>query len=472
MFPAPQSGDLPMADRKLQSKMKAVLQNLEALRTEHQTMRLNFSAGIISDPDKEEIVNRNFQNIDLGIGEVRLIIALMSHLQNIDVERQKLRLQVKRLCQENTWLRDEVQTSQKFLLKSELLVVQLEEEKKQLEFAASVKKYDDFLEGEDIREKLNGDPTLELFPEDEPSDRRLSKLSPTSSINFGDYEVSARLRTIHNLAIHYASQGKYEVAVPLCKQALEDLEREHGHEHPDVATMLNILALVYRDQGNYKEATRLMSEALEIRVRCLGECHPSVAATLNNLAVLYGKNGRYKDAEPLCKRALAIRENVLGGDHPDVAKQLNNLALLCQNQGKHGEVEVYSRKALDIFEMQLGVDDPNVTKTKCNLAACCLKLRKYKEAEELLKEVLLKAHDKEFAEAHDGEQNGETVDNATYGKTGAWHETAPVYSPTVKTVVKHLATLCHKQGKFEAADRLKHDTFRSKNEILDVLGQA
>lgn len=29
-------------------------------------------------------------------------------------------------------------------------------------------------------------------------------------------------------------------------QALEDLEKSSGHNHPDVATMLNILALVYR----------------------------------------------------------------------------------------------------------------------------------------------------------------------------------------------------------------------------------
>lgn len=62
----------------------------------------------------------------------------------------------------------------------------------------------------------------------------------------GGYEIPARLRTLHNLVIQYASQGRYEVAVPLCKQALEDLEKTSGHDHPDVATMLNILALVYR----------------------------------------------------------------------------------------------------------------------------------------------------------------------------------------------------------------------------------
>lgn len=65
----------------------------------------------------------------------------------------------------------------------------------------------------------------------------------------GGYEIPARLRTLHNLVIQYASQGRYEVAVPLCKQALEDLEKKTGHDHPDVATMLNILALVYRWGG-------------------------------------------------------------------------------------------------------------------------------------------------------------------------------------------------------------------------------
>jgi hypothetical protein len=70
---------------------------------------------------------------------------------------------------------------------------------------------------------------------------------------------------------------------------LEDLQRSCGNEHPDVATMLNILALVYRDQQKYKEASHLLNEALSIREKCLGDSHPAVAATLNNLAVLHGK---------------------------------------------------------------------------------------------------------------------------------------------------------------------------------------
>jgi kinesin light chain len=111
-------------------------------------------------------------------------------------------------------------------------------------------------------------------------------MSPTPPSQFvqqasAGYEIPARLRTLHNLVIQYASQGRYEVAVPLCKQALEDLERTSGRDHPDVATMLNILALVYRDQNKYKEAAKLLNDALAIREKTLGENHPAVSQTNN-----------------------------------------------------------------------------------------------------------------------------------------------------------------------------------------------
>jgi len=293
------------------------------------------------------------------------------------------------------------------------------------------------------------------------------------------YEIPARLRTLHNLVIQYASQGRYEVAVPLCKQALEDLEKTSGHDHPDVATMLNILALVYRDQNKYKEAANLLNDALAIREKTLGENHPAVAATLNNLAVLYGKRGKYKDAEPLCKRALEIREKVLGSDHPDVAKQLNNLALLCQNQGKYEEVERYYQRALEIYESKLGQDDPNVAKTKNNLASAYLKQGKYNEAEVLYKQVLTRAHEKEFGSiddknkpiwqiAEDREENKNRKDNLPYGEYGGWHKAAKVDSPTVTTTLKNLGALYRRQGKYEAAETLEDCALRSRKEALDV----
>ena len=203
----------------------------------------------------------------------------------MEAEKQKLRSQVKRLCQENAWLRDELATTQQRLQASEQAVAQLEEEKKHLEFMNSIKKYDTETSGGDIGENSTAsggggsiadglgnalDQSMistkdaDIFGDDEEVKQGGADVSANAGstsqysvqqANAG-YEIPARLRTLHNLVIQYASQGRYEVAVPLCKQALEDLEKTSGHDHPDVATMLNILALVYRDQVSCVQARK------------------------------------------------------------------------------------------------------------------------------------------------------------------------------------------------------------------------
>lgn len=388
-----------MTHDEIVSNTKIVLQGLEALRVEHASLVSGAEESIANatadDLERTVMLRKNMDSIDLGLGEAHMMLSLVQHMQHVEAEKQKLKTQVRRLYQENAWLRDELANTQQKLQTSEQAVAQLEEEKKHMEFMTQMRVYDDPENGgsgsSGEQAEKRPDPVVELFPEDN-EDGDGEHMLPTPPNQFAnqansEYEIPARLRTLHNLVIQYASQGRYEVAVPLCKQALEDLERASGHDHPDVATMLNILALVYRDQNKYKEAANLLNDALTIREKTLGPNHPAVAATLNNLAVLYGKRGKYKDAEPLCKRALEIREKVLGQDHPDVAKQLNNLALLCQNQGKYSEVEVYYQRALAIYESKLGPDDPNVAKTKNNLASCFLKQGKYKEAEVLYKQV-------------------------------------------------------------------------------------
>jgi len=301
-------------------------------------------------------------------------------------------------------------------------------------------------------------------------------MSPQSGGGSIGMEIPSRLKTLHNLVVQYASQGRYEVAVPLCRQALEDLEKTSGHDHPDVATMLNILALVFRNQNRFKEAANLLNDALAIREKTLGKDHPAVAATLNNLAVLHAKRNKFKEAEPLCQRALEIREKVLGKDHPDVAKQLNNLALLCQNQHKYQEVEQYYKRAIEIYTKKLGPDDPNVAKTKNNLASAYLKQGKYKEAEQLYREVLTAASEKDEVISSSALQMPNTTSSQNLNKQlennyvsqGSWHKASKVDNPTVTTTLKNLVTLYRKQGRTEAADQLDTCAVKIKKDVSRI----
>uniref|UniRef100_A0A668AGX1 Kinesin light chain n=1 Tax=Myripristis murdjan TaxID=586833 RepID=A0A668AGX1_9TELE len=440
-----------LSQEEIISNTKLVIQGLEALKNEHNSilhslletikcLKKDEEANLVH--EKSNLLRKSVEMIELGLGEAQVRWG--------------------RVC--CLWFLLSVRGSNGMFCH---MLYQQEEK-----------------DGETPKDSLD-----DLFPNDEEEHgqgmQHQHNSAAVAAAQQGGYEIPARLRTLHNLVIQYASQGRYEVAVPLCKQALEDLEKTSGHDHPDVATMLNILALVYRDQNKYKEAAHLLNDALSIREKTLGKDHPAVAATLNNLAVLYGKRGKYKEAEPLCKRALEIREKVLGKDHPDVAKQLNNLALLCQNQGKYEEVEYYYCRALEIYESRLGPDDPNVAKTKNNLASCFLKQGKYKEAEILYKEILTRAHEKEFgsvdaenkpiwmhAEEREEMSKGKHRDNTPYGEYGGWYKACKVNSPTVNTTLRNLGALYRRQGKLEAAETLEECAMRSRKQGIDPIHQT
>lgn len=417
------------------SNTKTVIQGLEALKNENNTLLNGIRSTLAKIPvptesslekanymlmqEKATIIEKSISSLELGLSEAQVMIALQQHLQMVEAEKHKLRAQAKRLSQENAWLRDELTKTQQKLMEADKDKITLEQENKHLKFNLSLKEVDGQTNissagGNGViednagtsnnnnntsmeRNKSDSDSALELgFPDEYDVHQQGNQSENVSNAPSTGYEIPARIRTLHNLVIKYAQKGRYEVAVPLCKQALEDLEKTSGPNHPDFATMLNILALVYRDQHLYREATQLMNEALQIREKTLGPDDPGVAATLNNLAVLYGKRGLYDEALPLCKRALAIREKRYGPNHPDVAKQLNNLALLCVNLGRFDEVHQYYSRAIDIYEKAVGPNDPVVYKTKNNLASALYKKNDFKRADEIYKEVINRAHEKEF----------------------------------------------------------------------------
>ncbi|VDL21849.1 unnamed protein product [Hymenolepis diminuta] len=492
---------------QLRSSMKV----LDSLRNEHKAaleeLNKNGDAKGQTKSAKVESLESFVEKIEEAIYDGDELFVFSDYLQSAEAEKQRLKAQTKRLVHENRWLREELASLQSQFRQSQVRIVALEEEINKLKFANEMSKYD----APDQSGLPASDSTKDLKTgqdkfENEQDVMNSSQTTALSQI-MTNYEIPARLRTLHNLVIQYASEGRYEVAVPLCKQALEDLERTSGRDHPDVATMLNILALVYRDQGKYKDAANLLNEALVIRERHLGPDHPAVAATLNNLAVLYGKRGKYQEAEPLCKRALEIREKVLGADHPDVAKQLNNLALLCQNQGKYAEVYEYLRRAQSIYEKNdvpqrvfktlttlveryyeralaiyiscLGANDPNVTKTKTNLASAYLKQAKYVEAEALYKDILTRAHELEYGKM--------TVSNkpiwmlAEDRQNGRWdtslanqaqnQRSTLMENPTIATTLRNLGALYRRSGKFEAAEVIEECAGRPVKSSEGVKGK-
>ncbi|CAF0730253.1 unnamed protein product [Rotaria sordida] len=421
---------------------RLVLSDLESLRHEHNLLL----SSTIDDDNKCQRLHQSLESIDLGIDEAFVMLQLDNHLENLDSEIHKLMLQVQRLTQENSWLRDELSLTEKHLQTSTHIRQDYERDINLLN--------ESLISSQSISDNINLTNSIDINTDIPIETKEQIQINSNTNLetNKNHSEIPPRFRTLHNLVIQYAQAGRYEVAVPLCRQALEDLEKTHGHTHPDVATMLNILALVYRDQNKFKEALQLLTEALTIREKTLGNEHPAVAATLNNLAVLYGKKNRYKEAEPLCKRALEIREKYFGMNHPDVGKQLNNLALLCLNQGKYDKVEEYYKRAIEIYTKNYGKNDSNVSKTKNNLASAYLREGKYKLAVQLYEEIL---------------SESQLISNEQCQSLNSNRDTT-----IIMTTLKNLGALCRRLNFYEQADLFELCATKSLQNQSDVINRA
>lgn len=75
-------------------------------------------------------------------GPLQVLLALSAHVGSLEAEKQRLRAQARRLAQENSWLREELEETQRRLRASEEAVAQLEEEKNHLEFLGQLRQYD------------------------------------------------------------------------------------------------------------------------------------------------------------------------------------------------------------------------------------------------------------------------------------------------------------------------------------------
>ncbi|KAM7535772.1 hypothetical protein Aperf_G00000094887 [Anoplocephala perfoliata] len=378
----------------------------------------------------KSLVNKIEQAIDEG----KELSIMTDFFQSTEAEKLKLKAPYKCIVRENRCLEEELTNLHAQNRQSQVRIVALEGEMEELKFASEISKCDT-PDQSGIPEGDNGTETGNGQGEDK-SDPNLAMNSIQGTMFshiMSNYEISVRLWTLLNLIIQYDSEGYFEVADPLCKQVLEELEKYSDYGDPDIVTMLHILALIYMDQGKYREASHFLNKALTIQERNLGPRNPDVASILDDLAVLYGKRGKYHKAEPLSKRGVKTKEEVLGKDHPDVAKTLNNLALLCQNQSKYVAASAYLKQA------------------------------KYMEAETLYKDIITRAHELVYGKITN--ENTPIWMLAEDKQNGKWdpslatqvlnQNSALMGNPTLATSMRNLGALYHRSGKFDAAEVVK-----------------
>lgn len=78
---------------------------------------------------------------------IQMMLAVLSHQQELEADKAKYQAQRRRLCQENAWLRDELSSTQLKLQESEKRVAELEEQNKHLSYLNQIKPFDEDLVG-------------------------------------------------------------------------------------------------------------------------------------------------------------------------------------------------------------------------------------------------------------------------------------------------------------------------------------
>ena len=112
-----------MTQEEIVAGTRTVAQGLETLRVEHSGLLQSLQSQDAPEArEKAALLSKNIEMIELGLGEAQVMMALANHLQMVEAEKQKLRTQVRRLCQENAWLRDELAGTQQKLQASDQAV--------------------------------------------------------------------------------------------------------------------------------------------------------------------------------------------------------------------------------------------------------------------------------------------------------------------------------------------------------------
>uniref|UniRef100_A0A1B0AFQ2 Kinesin light chain n=1 Tax=Glossina pallidipes TaxID=7398 RepID=A0A1B0AFQ2_GLOPL len=302
---------------------------------------------------------------------IETIMKLDAVLSKVKNENQELKTYNNYLQRDSEWLRGELFEREKQLQTMQSRMAALEDEINYMKFKGAMgnAKNSSFINEKPVEEEIQTSFTENLKKPNSPKERR-------SSLNL-----------LFNLAVQYTLQGKYEIAVPVCKEALNAFKDTNNEHHVGAATILNFLSIICTEYGLYWEAARYLEKSLLIRTFNCGFTDESAIITLDNLATLYVKCQWYRKAEEAKLKLMRIRQQMLGDNHLELAEHLSDLATLCHQQGRCEEEQIYYHRVVNIYESQLDANDIRVKRAKLNLANCLIDQRKLQEAALLYEQI-------------------------------------------------------------------------------------
>ncbi|CAM2009549.1 serine/threonine-protein kinase [Acanthopleuribacter pedis] len=129
-----------------------------------------------------------------------------------------------------------------------------------------------------------------------------------------------------------SSQGRYDEAESLYRQALDQAINEHGNQHTAVADIYMGLADVLGKKGMVHDSESALRAALAIRTQ--HDEQQAVAAAMDSLAQNLESQNRFEESDSLRWRALNNRYAYHGGNPEKLMPSMQSLASTYESQGR------------------------------------------------------------------------------------------------------------------------------------------
>ncbi|HKO61847.1 MAG TPA: tetratricopeptide repeat protein [Pyrinomonadaceae bacterium] len=179
-----------------------------------------------------------------------------------------------------------------------------------------------------------------------------------------------------------SDQGKFDLAIALVLQAIEQSERAGRSTYPDLAMRWLQLSKTHEAGGNYEKAEVAYKRTLSLTEQTHGPNHPYTACELNNLAGMYDRKLEYDKSEPIYLRSLKIFEQTEGSEQ-NLAYTAGQLGWLHLQKSEFDKAEPFFKRAVDVSEKALGEDSPIYAIHLNGLAALYQRTKDFSRAESL-----------------------------------------------------------------------------------------
>lgn len=177
----------------------------------------------------------------------------------------------------------------------------------------------------------------------------------------------------------YSDRGRFDLAEPYSRQAVNTLIASKGERHPFVAKAMVGLANLYAHQNRLAEANALFSTAIDNFAAASALDSPYALDALEKYSSLLHDAGRAENAEKIARHVLDKNRQLYGDEDSSVAHALLTLGKAVNLQGRHAEAEQLVQQALALHDR---IAPANVTSAHLLLVLSSIQYSegKYQEA--------------------------------------------------------------------------------------------